>query len=145
MTKEALKKVAAELIEGGALQDYMAAQLGVHEAAAAFQSAGNLYWINEDKIAEARGTRDGLRARQVTGDMVVEKSNAFFPVPGYRFSIVLHSDSIDDPRQFQADVELQGVKLTRDPGTTALVWIIPEGAKFGLDLNEELIFRIEVN
>jgi len=144
LTKEALKKAAAELIEGGFLRDYMVAQFALNEAYVDFTTKSDLYWKNEEAIATAQGNKEGFIERLKEGDLIVEKSDAFFPLPGYQFVLELEPHSSIDPRKFDADFQLGDVKLIRDSQSTELAWIIPEGAEFGLDVDEELPITITI-
>jgi hypothetical protein len=144
LTKEAMKKAAAELIEGGPLRDYMAAQLATHEAYADFLAKSRIYWANEEAIEVARVRRTAFLDRLKFGDLIVEKSDAFFPIPGYRFVIELEPNTSINPKNFRAGVELGNVKLVRDPKSTELAWIVPDEAEFGLELDEELKITITI-
>lgn len=144
LTKEGFKRAAAEVIEGGALVDYAAAQMAVSEAYARMMIAGDAYWENEAAIETLLVFIKSLTERQHLGEMQATKNDAFYPLPGYRFVISLVPGSIPNTNRFDADVYLHGVKLWRDQNSTQLAWKIPEDAKFGKDLPETLTLRIEI-
>ena len=148
IAKEAVKKGIAELVEGGALETYMEAQLKLAEAVAAFQHAGGLYWANQDALTVLEGMLDGLEAREVNlGPLVDERNDAFYVDAGYKIRIEIKKPANVEQSQLVGTLTLGGVELKRDTGTTDLVWTVPKDAveKFDHDKPEGLALVMTVN
>lgn len=141
IAKEAVKKGLAELIEGGALEDYMLAQLELAQAVARFKHAGNLYWANHDALVILEAMLDGLERRQAKiGSLVDTRNDSFYVEEGYRIQVDIAGGSQADVSGLKGTLTLGGVPLERDELTTALVWTIPKAALdlFDLDQPERL-------
>jgi hypothetical protein len=137
IAKEAVKKGLAELIEGGALEDYMLAQLDLAQTVARFKHAGNLYWANQGSLVILEAMLDGLERRQIEIGLLVDTRNdSFYVEKEYRIQLDIAGDNQADLSRLKGTLTLGGVPLKRDELTTALVWTIPKSALDRFDLNQ---------
>ncbi len=127
--KEALKRAQAEFIEGGALEDYMLAQVELGRAVARVQHASDKYWVNKDSIDILRPMYEGLSQRHDAGlDLVETRNEPFNAEAGYLVELTIKGQETNDLQNMKADLYLGGQLLTRADKSGALAWRIPESA-----------------
>lgn len=129
IAKEAVKKGIAEVVEGGALEDYMLAQLELAQAVARFKHAGNLYWANQDALLILGGMLDGLELRRAEISLLVdEKNEAFYVETDYRVELDIVGQEDTEVAKLRGTLTLGGVLLERDNRGTTLAWKVPWNA-----------------
>ncbi|SLN54288.1 hypothetical protein ROA7450_02796 [Roseovarius albus] len=141
LIKEELKKMS-NLIAQPAFDEYMAAQLALHETVMLFRKAGNEYWNIKKLVEFKREMRDTLIEEYRPDENQYEgKNDPFFADPGYQIALEVEEEF---EGQFKADVTLQGIPLERDPRRTTPVWRLPENSLdlFKAEMPERLELRV---
>lgn len=143
-TKEGLKIAASRLIESGAAEEMLVAELALRGTHQAKRAAGIAYQRNLDAIAVLRARRDRLSGLLGTGDLLAEAPGPFYPLPGTRFEVDLVPGTVSDVSRLDMALRLGPVTLERDAGTTAPVWVVPEDAVFDLNLPADLTLWVTI-
>ncbi|MEP3274778.1 MAG: hypothetical protein ABJN26_00605 [Stappiaceae bacterium] len=127
LSKEVLKKAAAEFFEGRAFQSYMRLQAYTSATARQLQRASSMYWTARDLYDLQLALRDQMIAQfDPDAQLKVERNERFIPADQYEFRLNDNNANAFEASERDVSVTLGNVELERFD--KSLVFVLPAGA-----------------